>query len=124
MTKATTIKCILFIIIAISICLAGCAPSIRGFNKSFTESSSTALRTGMTTAQVEELLGPPSISHQMIFGENTGHPWTGIVFKYYTIRDTKLKYAVRYKTNTLVFDATEEPPSLHHWKLEHIYTVK
>ena len=84
----------------------------------------STLSIGMPPLEVEQLFGSPDISFEMAFGEKTEKPWSGLVFKYYTIRDHEFKYAVRYKTNTLVFDTSNEPAKLHHWILEHVYSER
>jgi hypothetical protein len=76
------------------------------------------LAVGMSSEEVEALLGPPNETYEAEFGADVGEEWTGVVWLYFIERDEKLRKAVRYRKARLVFYETEEGLRLNHWDIE------
>ena len=105
----------------ILILLQGCATTYRYYykpNPSFTEENVGKLHVGMTPSEVESVFGKPNEEYTTEFGEKTSKKWTGKVWVYFTEKDDNLKYAKRYKKNTLVFHQSDRALKLNHWDIE------
>lgn len=76
-----------------------------GYTAAQVEERSLQLRTGMTEAEVQSLLGLPSQTSSETFGQQTPRPWLGIQWDY--------KWATPYRWLAVVFN--DSTSRLNNW---------
>jgi hypothetical protein len=103
--------------VLLAICLGACS-STRPDTVTKADPINTSFRKGMTMAEVTAIAGDPQSIDEKIFGQKSGSPWDGVIWKYKMGEDPRYEYVVRHLTNTLIFTKTTNPPTLVYWEVE------
>jgi len=74
------------------------------------------LEKGMSTEEVLLILGTPHETYADEFGQDTGSPWEGEVWLYFTGTDKSMEWVKRYQKTMLVFNCNTSASKLVHWQ--------
>lgn len=109
-----------FLVVSLVVIISGCGGSSHVTGPSrFSATKIQSVKIGMPMVAIDTLFGKPDVITTMEFGKKTEKTWTGIVYKYYTVKDSKFKSFEVYLTNTFVFVRDVVPPALNNWSIEY-----
>jgi len=73
----------------------------------------------MSTAEFKRLRGEPDVILKATMGEETGQPWEGLIYRYFSVRDTIYKTLLAKKCDTFIFQIKGDEAQLATWTTYH-----